>query len=111
VTAVHHLKCWPHFFDAVVSGQKPFEVRKNDRDFRVGDRIVMYEWHPDDAKEREAEGYTGREVRGDVTYVMDAEIFAGAVGPGYVVLGMDWTHGIYPNGSAGTPANKEGTRE
>ena len=52
------------------------------------------------AQEREAEGYSGREVRGNITYIMAADCFAGAVGPEYVVLGMEWTDGIYPK--AGT---------
>ena len=98
--AIHYLKCWPKFFEAVVSGHKPFEVRKNDRDYRLGDHVVMYEWDPEKAQEREAEGYSGREVRGNITYIMAADCFAGAVGPEYVVLGMEWTDGIYPK--AGT---------
>jgi hypothetical protein len=94
--AIHYIKCWPKFFDAVARGKKPFEVRKNDRDYRVGDQLVMYEWDPEAAKEREAEGYSGREVRGTITYIMDAGTFEGAVGPDYVVLGIEWTDGIYP---------------
>ena len=100
--AIHYVKAWPRFFEAVACGQKPFEVRKNDRDYRVGDKVVLYEWDPDKAKEREAEGYSGREVRGNVTYIMDANSFDGAVGPEYVVLGMEWTDGIYPKGGMGT---------
>ena len=34
---VHELKCWPEYFEAVISGAKTFEVRKNDRDFAVRD--------------------------------------------------------------------------
>ena len=60
----------------------------------------MYEWIPENAKGREAEGYTGREVRGNITYLMDATSIEGALEPGYVVLGIEWTDGIYPK--AGT---------
>lgn len=31
------LKIYPEFFDEVFKGYKTFEVRKNDRDFKVGD--------------------------------------------------------------------------
>lgn len=38
---LHKLKCWPTYFDAVKRGEKPFEVRKNDRDFQVGDTVML----------------------------------------------------------------------
>lgn len=42
----HRLKCWPEFFEAILTGKKRFEARKNDRDFRVGDRLLLMEWDP-----------------------------------------------------------------
>lgn len=44
----HQLKCWPEFFDAVASGQKTFEVRKNDRGYQAGDTLILraYDPHP-----------------------------------------------------------------
>lgn len=42
---------------------KTFEIRNNDRNFQVGDRIDLLEWNPD-TKE-----YTGREVEGRITYI------------------------------------------
>ncbi len=54
----HVLKCWPPYFAAVVSGVKPFELRKNDRDFAIGDTLLL----------REFDGnYSGREVRAKIT--------------------------------------------
>lgn len=38
----HYLKCEKEFFDAVIEGSKTFEIRKNDRDYKVGD-IVYFE--------------------------------------------------------------------
>ena len=38
---VHDLKILPKFYDDVVSCKKNFEIRFNDRDFRVGDVIVL----------------------------------------------------------------------
>jgi hypothetical protein len=38
---VHDLKVDPELWDAVVSGDKPFEVRKNDRHFQKGDVLEL----------------------------------------------------------------------
>ncbi len=42
---VHNLKSWPGTFDAVASGVKTHEIRKADRDFKVGDLVVLSEWN------------------------------------------------------------------
>lgn len=44
---VHNLKCWPAYYRDVVAGKKTFEFRKDDRDFQVGDVLVLVEWDPD----------------------------------------------------------------
>lgn len=60
---VHELKSWPEYFVAVADGSKTFEVRKNDRDFCVGDHLRLREWDP------RTELYTGREVERRITYI------------------------------------------
>lgn len=60
----HALKTTPAFFADIKSGSKPFEVRKNDRNFKVGDRILLQEYHPE-------KGYTGEEWEGSITYILD----------------------------------------
>lgn len=37
----HELKTDPKVFDAVVNGLKTFEIRKNDRNFQVGDELTL----------------------------------------------------------------------
>ena len=37
----HKLKCWPQYFDAIERGDKPFDVRRDDRGFQKGDVIVL----------------------------------------------------------------------
>ena len=90
----HELKCWPEYFQAVKAGLKPFEVRKADRIYKVGDTLWLREFEPggryiDGNPEiggATREGYTGDELRGlPITYILANGIF---LQPGYVVLGL-----------------------
>lgn len=65
----HCLKTWPEFFEAIRNGSKTFEVRRNDRDFKVGDILRLQEYHP------ESGFYTGREWVVFVTYVLSGGHF------------------------------------
>ena len=38
---LHELKTLPIYYDAVVSGTKTFELRKNDRNFQAGDFLEL----------------------------------------------------------------------
>ena len=71
---VHILKTWPGYFQLVFSGVKKFELRKNDRDFKVGDLLILMEFYPD------AQSYSGREVRVVVTGVFRLSDFNDVVG-------------------------------
>lgn len=44
---IHELKLWPEYFNAVLKGDKTFEMRKNDRDFKLGDILVLKYFDPD----------------------------------------------------------------
>lgn len=60
--ALHELKILPEYFDAVVRREKTFEIRKNDRGFKAGDRLRLMEW--------DGEEYTGREAVAYVSYIL-----------------------------------------
>ena len=76
----HDQKCWPPYFDAVANGAKPFEVRKADRDYRVGDVLVLREFIP------ETSTFTGLAVKRWVTYRLDGGAFG--VEAGTCILGL-----------------------
>ncbi len=40
----HHLKILPEYFQAVINGEKPFEIRYNDRNFQENDRVILEEY-------------------------------------------------------------------
>lgn len=68
------MKSWPEFFGSVLEGRKTFELRKNDRNFKVGDILWLREWEPLTAK------YSGREIRKRITYMMEG-VGSGAITP------------------------------
>ena len=75
----HDLKILPQYFEAVKTGKKKFELRKNDRDYKVGDEIHLEEWE-------RAGGYTGRDIVKEITYVLkDCERFG--LKDGYCIIG------------------------
>lgn len=41
MSKIHYLKLNEQYWGAVMDGKKTFEVRKNDRDFCVGDQIIF----------------------------------------------------------------------
>lgn len=60
----HELKIWPEYFSAVREGIKTFEYRLNDRNYQVGDILVLKEYLS------ESKEYTGREVSVVITYIL-----------------------------------------
>lgn len=78
----HDLKTWPVYFDAIVTGRKRFELRKNDRVFSEGDILVLREWDPLRMH------YTGRSARCKVLYMVENREFPEAVGEGYCVMSI-----------------------
>lgn len=74
------MKILPNFFQAVVDGDKTFEIRKDDREIRVGDLLLLKEWEND--------SYTGRGVIRRVCYILrNAEEYG--LMKGYVLLGIE----------------------
>lgn len=73
----HDVKTAAEFFEDAKAGIKPFELRKNDRDYKVGDFMKM-------RKYKDGE-WTGDIIRREITYVL--EDYEG-LKPGYCILGV-----------------------
>jgi hypothetical protein len=91
----HKLKTWPGYYEAIVAGTKTFEVRNNDRCFKVGDKLELLEWRPTPGLFAESEpfgsagSYTGRSTTQEIVYMMESgkgQHFG--LYPGYAVLGI-----------------------
>ncbi|ARO06830.1 DUF3850 domain-containing protein [Lactiplantibacillus plantarum] len=74
---VHELKIQSKYFKAVLMGVKTFEIRKNDRGFKLDDMLILEEWLPD------TKVYTGKKLARKVTYITDYQ-----QKPGYVVMAI-----------------------
>lgn len=74
-TIIHDLKISSEYYGAVVSGEKRFEIRRNDRAYQVGDVLRLQEYKNDE--------YTGFVYEAEITYITDY-----AQREGYVVLGL-----------------------
>lgn len=71
---IHELKTWPEPFQVIMDGLKTFEIRRDDRGFQVGDKLLLRECHPNSTH------YTGREAQADVVYILRGfELQPGAV--------------------------------
>lgn len=72
---IHELKILPEYFEAVTKGKKTFELRLNDRNFKVGDYLALNEYNGN---------YTGRSCVVYVDYILHHE----ALETGYVILSI-----------------------
>ena len=60
---LHRLKILPEYYEAVKSGEKTFEIRRNDRGFTPGDELILQEY---DGKK-----LTGRRLRRRCGYIYE----------------------------------------
>jgi hypothetical protein len=60
---MHTLKterlCWKDIYD----GKKSFEYRKNDRNYKIGDTLLLMAYYPETDS-------TGAEIHAEITYIL-----------------------------------------
>lgn len=86
---VHELKTWARYWDAVESGAKTFEVRKNDRAFQTGDLLELVKCAnapPYYYVNPPGELYGKTILRKRITYLLQGGQFG--IEPGFCVLGL-----------------------
>lgn len=79
----HVLKLHDRYFDAVLYGIKAFEIRKADRDYKVGDVLIL--------NRIDDEGRTSPNepsIHRVITYILRHEDFPEGIPEGYVLLSI-----------------------
>lgn len=72
----HQLKIKSEHLNAIIWGDKTFEIRKNDRDFKVGDRVTLIE--------EEGNRYLTIRIKYITSYAQQ---------DGYIVFSFGWISG------------------
>lgn len=83
---IHQLKCEEKYFKDACYGKKTFEVRKNDRDFHVGDYLALNEITSTPCNDKGEKRETGRSALFHVHYLLDDPSY---VKEGYVIMGIE----------------------
>lgn len=90
----HELKSWPEFFQPIAEGWKTFELRKNDRNYQVGDVLILREWMPPPVNDNRGK-YTDRTLIAKIKHIMHGAGSVGTILPlhglaqGYTILGIE----------------------
>lgn len=87
MATVHELKTVPTYFEEVWSGRKTFEIRLNDRNFQVGDTLVLKEWST------VKEIFTGKAIEAKITHVFLGPAFG--LEAGYAILSFNPNELLY----------------
>ncbi len=85
MSKVIEVKCQQPYFDEVWLKRKNFEVRYNDRDYQVGDIVILKEWD-------ENNKYSTRIVHVLITYILANY---DALAPNHVVFAFTEVTRIY----------------
>lgn len=76
----HVLKTWPEHWDAIADGSKPFELRKDDRGYQTGDRLILQGF------DRQTNSYNFNEIVATVGYILRGPVFG--LEAGHVIMGI-----------------------
>lgn len=83
----HELKTDPEVFEASFSGKRDYEIRYNDRDFKVGDWLILKEtkYSGEEMKAGSPLIYTGRSMERKVCHILSGY----GLSDGWVILAVN----------------------
>ena len=85
----HELKIDSSVFWALAAGAKTWEIRKNDRDFQVGDTVILLETRytgVDMLHSSKPLIYTGNKITATITYILHGPIYG--LEEGWVIMSV-----------------------
>jgi hypothetical protein len=85
---IHKFKTDPFVFEPVFRNQKNFEIRFNDRNYHVGDRLILQETEFSGYEMANGKPlkYTGRECERVVGYILQGPIYG--LEAGWVIMSI-----------------------
>jgi uncharacterized protein DUF3850 len=93
VPVIHELKTHPQWFFRLYTGEKTFEIRRDDRGYQAGDILILREFKPDgdhdecDDPSCTSRRFTGRRLIKRVGFVAKGTVFGLSLGE-YAVLSL-----------------------
>ncbi len=87
---IHELKSHLMQFNGVVTRRKTHEFRNNDRDFQVGDWLILHEYDPDEQGNPEGKPFTGSMALVEVRHITRGPDFD--IPEGYCVMSIHLVH-------------------
>ncbi len=76
---VHELKCHPQYFQNIWIRKKLFEIRLNDREFNIGDKLLLKEFDTN-------LGFSNRKISANIDYMLEDEQLG--IKKGYCILSL-----------------------
>jgi hypothetical protein len=77
----HYLKTDSKFFADIAAKRKKFEIRRDDRNYQMGDLLILGE-----LKGKTLSGWC---IKCHVSYVLESSDFPDGIKEGYVIMGID----------------------
>jgi ASC-1-like (ASCH) protein len=83
----HYLKISPEWYERVKSGQKRAEVRRHDRDYQVGDSLILVKSQPTSLLAEQLAQRSGAQIlSANIKHVLTA---VDGIDPGFAVLSIE----------------------
>lgn len=83
---IHEIKIQSKYYKKVLTGEKTFEIRFNDRNYAVGDILKL--------REIENNMYTGETIDVRIMYMLKHADFPEGIPDGYVVFSIEKLGGL-----------------
>jgi uncharacterized protein YjbK len=77
----HYIKIWQEYVSDITNRKKTFEIRFNDRDYQVGDILIMAEYN------RFMKSFTGYIIQCEVKYIFNNTDFG--LKEGFVAMSIN----------------------